>query len=81
MAEDDITFEPCLGGYVVWKGAAKIAHVNTGQHRGVYRQGAAVYEALDRKDWSIHWCSPCQNVGLIRQVIDRLPPEPSRVGT
>ena len=74
---DPITFEQITAGYAAYQGPLKLAVITTSEHRGLFRHGRMIYEAMPREAWSIHWTSPSQSISVVEAVLAALPTEPS----
>ncbi len=74
--EINVTWEPCLGGYLAYVGTLKIAVLGTNQDQGLVRNGATIYEAMDPAHWGLHFTAPSLSVALLRALLDSMPTEP-----
>ncbi len=72
----DLHFEPCVGGYLIWDGIHHIGNLSTNHHQGLFRNGGAIHESLPRKAWSIHWTSPYIRVEVMKAVLEKIPENP-----
>ncbi len=70
-----IIYDRVVGGYAAFDGSLKVAVVTTSHHLGLFRNGQAIYEAMPRESWTVHWTSPSLPVALIEVVIASLPAE------
>lgn len=71
----EITFERCLEGYIVWRGALKVGVLNTKHNQGLMRNGVVIWEPQPRSDWGLYFTSPNMPVALIEAIMKALPTE------
>lgn len=75
----DITFDGVVGGYAVFKDKIfKVGVLTTQHHRGLFKDGVALYQSIPRDAWTIHWCSPIMSVDEAAAVVAAVATLPDR---
>lgn len=71
----EITWEPCLGGYIGWDGERKVVVLGTSHDQGLVRGGRVIYEPVDRSGWGLHFTSPVVSLVVLEAILASLPSE------
>lgn len=70
-----IDWQGVIDGWVAFLGPYKVAVLNTKHHQGLVRNGALVWEPMDRSLWTIHFTSPAMKIEVLETVVGSIPKE------